>query len=440
MTFHHSLRTRVIIAFSLFGLLLSIVYGLAVYNALHATEDRLLAQQLQDEVNDFLLRYQSDRLTSPPTTRHIRSFWGVDTLPSALTWLKNKTLADGYYEFGDQDIHMVATTLDDRPERLFVIYDVATLETGNAQDIWLIIILGLSALLVTLLGIGLGVLITKVVLAPVVQLAHQVERLSLVNSPSNLSTDFAGQIKAERFYQDEIGLLAKTLQKTLQRLGDFVEREQRFSRDASHELRTPVAVVGGATELLRQLPLPSSAERPLARIERAVCDMHNTIELFLYLGRELDESYSEPFAVIPVIEHAIDQHRYLLSDKDLDLQWQCDADLVITGQAQAFAIAINNLIRNAFEHAPPGVNPITITLTQDTLIISNQGQLGVSEPEKFYARGVRSNTSQGFGLGLNIVERLCERCGWSLVLKADANSVTACLDFSSINHPNRKEG
>ena len=417
--------------------------GLAVYNALHLTEDRLLAQQLQDEVDDFLLRYQSDPLALPPSTRHIKSFWGADNLPSALAWLKNKTLADGYREFGDQDIHIVVTTLDDRPQRLFAIYDVATLETGNARDIWLIIILVVSAFIVALLGVGLGILIARAVIAPVAQLAQQVERLSLLQSSNNLSAELAGHISADRFYKDEVGLLAQTLQKTLQRLAEFVAREQRFSRDASHELRTPVAVVGGATELLRQLPLPAGAERPLARIERSVSDMRNTIELFLYLGRELDASYDEPFAVVPVIEHAIEQHRYLLSDKDVTLQLHCGTDLVITGQAQAFAIATNNLIRNAFEHAhahtPASVNPITITLTQERLTISNPGQLGVSETEKLYVRGIRSSGSQGFGLGLNIVERLCERCGWRLVLTDDANSVTTSLYFRNLNHANKNE-
>jgi signal transduction histidine kinase len=53
-----------------------------------------------------------------------------------------------------------------------------------------------------------------------------------------------------RFPDDEVGMLARGLEALLQRIREFIVREQEFTRDASHELRTPLAVIRSAGECL----------------------------------------------------------------------------------------------------------------------------------------------------------------------------------------------
>ena len=158
-------------------------------------------------------------------------------------------------------------------------------------------------------------------IAPVVQLAELVKK----TGPENLPTDFPKQ-----FCDDEVGVLAKTLEHAMQRVEAFVDREHQFTRDASHELRTPVTVIKGAIELLKQLPgnEQRSMNRPLRRIERSVNDMESTIEALLWLARE--EAAIDPGQtcdVLPVVKDVIEQHRHLLADKPVEIDIDAEGNI-----------------------------------------------------------------------------------------------------------------
>src|SRR5690606_24316069 len=169
------------------------------------------------------------------------------------------------------------------------------------------------------------------------------------------------RIESRRFGDDEVGLLAEAIEKTLERISAFVERERYFTSSASHELRTPITVITGALELLEQSDLSVADSQTLDRVRRATLEMKTTIEMFLCLARETDSrGHSEPFLVMPLVRHAVDQQQYLLSRKSIDIAINEQAVAEVTGHPQAFAIAVNNLVRNAFEHTFDGQGPITI--------------------------------------------------------------------------------
>jgi signal transduction histidine kinase len=203
----------------------------------------------------------------------------------------------------------------------------------------------------------------------------------------------------------------------------FIARERYFTSSASHELRTPITVITGALELLEQSDLSASDVKVVDRIRRATLDMKTTIEMFLCLARETDDGlYDEQFLVMPLVSRAIDQQRYLLSGKFVDVDIHDLALPTVCGHPQAFSIAVNNLVRNAFEHTLDGQGPITILIKEHELLVTNQ----VSSD----ADGRHTPTeasSQGYGLG--IVQRLCERNGWSFSLHVDEARVFARLSW-----------
>jgi signal transduction histidine kinase len=88
-------------------------------------------------------------------------------------------------------------------------------------------------------------------------------------------------------------------------------------------------------------------------------------------------------------------------------------------------IAVNNLVRNAFEHTLDGQGPITIRIKEHELFVTNQVRSDADEP---YAP-TEVSSSHGYGLGLGIVQRLCERNGWSFSLHADQVRVVARLSW-----------
>jgi signal transduction histidine kinase len=265
--------------------------------------------------------------------------------------------------------------------------------------------------------------------APVAQLAKLVADID----PEKLSDEDHKRIESSRFGDDEVGVLARTLERTLERISAFVERERYFTVSASHELRTPITVITGALELLEQSDLSATDVKAVARAKRATLDMKTTIEMFLCLARETDDGlYDEQFLVMPLVSQAIDQQRYLLSGKFVeveidfvDVEIDDHAKPRVCGHPQAFSIAVNNLVRNAFEHTLDGQGPVTIHIKEHELFVTNQVSSGADERHT----PAEAAASHGYGLGLAIVQRLCERNGWSFSLHAGEARVAARLSW-----------
>jgi len=259
-------------------------------------------------------------------------------------------------------------------------------------------------------------------IAPVAQLAKVVADIDL----ENLSAGDHKRIVSSRFGDDEAGLLAGTIEKTLERISEFFARERYFTGSASHELRTPITVITGALELLEQSDLSAADVQLVDRVRRATLDMKTTIEMFLCLARETDDGlYDEQFLVQPLVSLAIDQQRHLLSGKFVDVDIDNLARPIACGHPQAFSIAVNNLVRNAFEYTLDGQGPITILIKEHELLVTNQ----LSSDADGRHTPLEASSSHGYGLGLGIVQRLCERNGWSFSLHVDETRVAARLSW-----------
>jgi signal transduction histidine kinase len=271
------------------------------------------------------------------------------------------------------------------------------------------------------LGFGLGIIVMSRAVAPVAQLAKVVADIDL----EHLSAGDHKRIEASQFGDDEVGLLAATIEKTLERIGAFVARERYFTSSASHELRTPITVITGALELLEQSNLSAADAKLIDRVRRATLDMKTTIEMFLCLARETDDGlYDEQFLVEPLVNQAIDQQRHLLSGKFVDVEIEHLANPLVFGHPQAFFIAVNNLVRNAFEHTLASQGPIRIIIKEQELLVTNQMNC---ETDRRHTQTDAS--SHGYGLGLGIVQRLCERNGWLFSFHADEAHVVARVSW-----------
>lgn len=415
--YRRSLRKRVAFAFAICVAVLSVIWGFAFFAAIRLSEDRVLTQQLQVAAKSY-----------PVMPVNLRSYDTVASLPESLRQWAETNPAEGLYEFESLELHVAVLSSANGPRHAFVVFDVAGIEAASSEDWWLL--LAITGVVGTLgaLGFGLGLVVMRRAVAPVAQLAKAVADLDL----EHLSVEDYKRIDASRFGDDEVGVLAAAIEKTLERINAFVERERDFTSSASHELRTPITVITGALELLEQSDLAASDAKALDRVRRATLDMKTTIEMFLCLARETDDGlYDEQFVVMPLVSQAIDQQRYLLSRKLVEVDIDELAKPSVCGHRQAFAIAVNNLVRNAFEHTLDGQGPVTISIAEHELLITNQLNALFTNQQSAGERHLPTEVSlsHGYGLGLGIVQRLCERNGWSFALHVEQARVAARLSW-----------
>jgi signal transduction histidine kinase len=408
--YRRSLRQRVAIAFAICVAVLSIAWGLAFFAAIRLSEDRVLMQQLEVAAKNY-----------PRLSMNLSGYDKVASLPTSLQdWAKTNP-AEGLYEFEADELHVAVVTADNDQQKAFVVFDVAGIEAASSEDWWLLLVITGAVGTLGMLGFGLGIVVMRRAVAPVAQLAKAVADIDL----EHLSVEDYKRIGSSRFGEDEVGLLAATIEKTLERISAFVARERYFTSSASHELRTPITVITGALELLEQSKLSEADVKALDRVRRATLEMRTTIEMFLCLARETDDAlYDEQFLVAPLVSNAVDLQRHLLSHKRLEVEIDPLANPSVSGHPQAFAIAVNNLVRNAFEHSHSGQGPISILIKEQELFITNQVHSAATGDTASEA-----SSSQGYGLGLGIVQRLCERNGWSFSLHVDEKSVVARLSW-----------
>lgn len=409
--YRHSLRKRVAIAFALCVAVLSVAWGIAFFGAIRLSEDRVLVQQLQVAAKNY-----------PSLMMNLRGYTEITSLPEPLREWAQTDPDEGVYEFDAEELHVAVVPTDNELKHAFVVFDVAGIEAASSEDWWLLLMIAGVVGSLGILGFGLGVVVMRRAVAPVVHLADAVAEID----PRQLSADDYKRIESSRFGDDEVGLLAGTIEKTLERISAFVERERHFTDSASHELRTPITVITGALELLEQSDLSAKDVKALDRVRRATLDMKTMIEMFLCLSRETDHGlYNEQFFVMPLVSKAIEQHRYLLNGRIVDVELDELANPSVFGHPQAFSIAVNNLVRNAFEHTIDGTGPITIRVNTRELLVTNQVNNDVNEAHNKW----ELPTSHRYGLGLGIVQRLCEHNGWSFSLLADEKRVVARLSW-----------
>ena len=365
------------------------------------------AQQLQKGDNprlpsrpDVLASYNYEDVP-----KFIRSTWAADDLEpselyslelqspdpetnSDLAYLLSLPLHDGRTLFlarlvGPDDLHV-------EDEQLF-------------HRLVLLILLPGAGFLV--LGFLATHLLNRRLSGPTLALTQWAQTLEIGSSTGEVHPDFK---------YDELNIVADRLAKETSRLAEFIERERTFLRHASHELRTPIAVIRGTMEVLQKRGVADDVGERLGRIERANRSMQNLVETLLWLSRE-DEPNPEPVQIdlAKVVKTTIDDHSYLLRGKSVVVRADFESEHIRLYCASVpTQIILSNLIRNAFQHTIEG--DVLVDVTSDHLMIESLEMLQMCRPDR---------TEIEEGLGLSLVRRLAARMHWQLNVVVDDRRV-----------------
>ncbi|NNE37095.1 MAG: HAMP domain-containing histidine kinase, partial [Gammaproteobacteria bacterium] len=254
--------------------------------------------------------------------------------------------------------------------------------------------------------------------SPIIQLAKDVEQLD----PS--SQEFSNTIKQSLKYSRnrEVTSLADALNGLTERIGLFLERERNFTRDASHELRSPITVIKMACELLlNDRDFSKNSRKQIARIQRNANDMEELIETLLLLARESDHLLSsQNISINDIVREEIERAETLMDNKNIKITVNENHQLIIKAPDKVLSVMIGNIIRNAFSYTDEG--EIRISIDHEGLIIEDSG-IGISDEqlENIYTAFERGKQRGGYGVGLTIVKMLSDRYNWPIQIDSELN-------------------
>ena len=226
----------------------------------------------------------------------------------------------------------------------------------------------IAVLLIWGVGYRLSNRIADQILLPITQLADAVtETTNLAIAPRRLTYDYP---------DDEVGVLAEAVDQYALQVFELLQREQQFTANASHELRTPMMVIQGACDLLREtLPTNPATARLLQRIEQAVQDMEAQMALFLRLARAPDDRESDDNRqpLHELVTAVVRQWQPKAASKGLGLrcEWQPPAP-ALQVPVTLTASVLSNLLRNAINHTDAG--EILVHIDDAGITVTDSGE------------------------------------------------------------------
>ncbi|MCP4749766.1 MAG: HAMP domain-containing histidine kinase [Proteobacteria bacterium] len=416
----NSISTRILILFVFFSTMMTVGFGVTVIVLEYFKSEEIFNHILKYEYSRFIKNYSFDSSIALPETEYMKFYIGIENVP----YPKQRSVAKlepGYYETGfpigidgPGNYHVAVQPLPGRKDMLYIVLDRDVTRINEhtlEQHMFPILII------VCILTFFLGRVISNRVSRPLKQLVTMVDQ----SEPGNLPSGFS-----QLFSQDEVGTLAKALEKSMERVKAFLTREQQFTRDASHELRTPVTVIKGAVELLQQTPSyeEKTVNRLVKRIDESVADIESAIEALLWLSREETASgFDQVCEIVPVVEDIVEQNQKIYAAKAIDVDIEAQGNPAVKSPVAVLRITLFNLIRNAFQFTNEGNIHIRISKFQVEITDTGSG-IAPDEIDKVQEAAYRGKTSQGFGFGLDIVKRLSDRFGWRLEIESTAGKGT----------------
>jgi signal transduction histidine kinase len=224
---------------------------------------------------------------------------------------------------------------------------------------------------------------------------------------------------------DELEALGRSFNGLLDRLHEALERQRRFTGDASHQLRTPLAGLLGQVEIaLRRDRNPDEYRRTLEQVREQGEQLRRIVEMLLFLARADAEARLDNLTVLDLAAWLPDQlRRWDTHPRRRDLQVVSAGPCRVKAQGPLLGQLLDNLIDNALKYSEPG-SPVTVRLDGDArgvrLSVEDEGAgirpddlARIFEPF-FRSTQARLIDHSGVGLGLSVAKRIAEVMGGRL--------------------------
>lgn len=338
--------------------------------------------------------------------------------------LSNIAAVSGFIYFMQKHIESVSPNFNQG--FLYIKFIGETVEVHKYIVILSSILLG-SDILFLFMMIGMGSSVSKRMLLPVKKMTETVKQISIQDLNTRL--DVKGS-------KDELKDLAKTFNDMLDRLQKSVETQNQFVSDASHELRTPIAVIQGYANLLDRWGKEDKAvlNESIDAIKSEAESMKDLMENLLFLARSDKHTQKVEMLNFPINElideilretKLIDLSHKIFCERNESLMFYGDRNLL----KEAIRVFVDNSLKYTLEG---GIVKINSYAKNNKLVIEVEDNgVGISKEDlphifdRFY-RVDKSRTKEtgGTGLGLSIAK-------WIILKHKGTIEVTSKLGFGT---------
>lgn len=232
----------------------------------------------------------------------------------------------------------------------------------------------------------------------------------------NFDLNKNNKIQFETSGIDEFDELNRSLDKLIGSSVAAYNQQKEFADNASHELQTPLAIIQSKLDLLLQSKSLTSEQYDIIEDALKASARVARINKNLLLLARIENSQfmeKEQIDLSALLRNAIVLFSNFSEDKNIVQQQQIAEGIQIEGNHLLVEILVNNLLTNAIRYSPAN-SIITTQLSEKSLIISNHGSAPLKQEQLFKRFGTTSSQTPGTGLGLALVNQICNRYGWRI--------------------------
>lgn len=428
MKWYQTIKARFALFYALTALVLGIIYsGCMVYLQMN-TESQLMTSMMDSMLVDTI---EEEIQKGREPKMDVLSTIYIQDDPIRPIPKQFKNIPDGYSEYtDDEELHVYAKTINGKRYILTRLQE--DFEKWERQQL----IKGFILLALVMLGAFiLGFYAIQHSFKPLDRLMAETRELD-----KRLKAGILGEMVFSGTQEkNEIGKLTKNFQMLTKRLEKLWESERRFASEASHELRTPMTVIGMSIELLENASNLTDRQKDiLQRAKRTSARMNELLEVFLNISRGTSGKALRVASIEEVIEELLPTWLTEADAKNLVLVysnaqengWRVGESIGMpypdaTAQAEPkrynavlVVSVLNNLVMNAIRYTEKG--RIVVTLDVDGFSIQDTGSgIDIHDQELIFDAGYRGSIMEnsdkvGYGLGLAIVLRVCAILGWQI--------------------------
>lgn len=229
-----------------------------------------------------------------------------------------------------------------------------------------------------------------------------------------------------------VGFIAYFLAKILLKpVREKIQHMDNFIKDSAHELNTPISVLMTSVSMLKKGKKPEKMMKYILSSSKQISQIYNDIHFSAF--DSMHESVEERFRLDELISDSVEYFNDISITKNIIIESNLQEYTILMDKTKTQKV-VNNLISNSIKYS--NANSKVIVTLKDTVFSVQDFGIGISPKEqseifKRYKRG--NNIEGGFGIGLDIVKRICKDYGLKLDLisKIDEGS-TFSIDFKNI--------